>query len=138
MHLDPFICSGNTAFIAACVPTGTKAGRRNIAVGRVNDAGAAVSGTVSPKPAGRGWQAGDRFEMEGAAVAGLSGLCAQRMFKKADRHMFTLGRRGQKRAGNCEELGFEGRISPLPERLLPLQGAPGQVGRLQKWRNGVK
>lgn len=70
--------------------------RANIAVGRVNDAGAAVSGTVSPKPAGRGWQAGDRFEMEGAAVAGLSGLCAQRMFKKADRHMFTLGRRARK------------------------------------------
>ena len=62
----------------------------------MNDAGAAVSGTVSPKPAGRGWQAGDRFEMEGAAVAGLSGLCAQRMFKKADRHMFTLGRRARK------------------------------------------
>lgn len=34
--------------------------------------------------------------MEGAAVAGLSGLCAQRMFKKADRHMFTLGRRARK------------------------------------------
>lgn len=61
--------------------------------------------------------------MEGAAVAGLSGLCAQRMFKKADRHMFTLGRRPEK-AGNCEELGFEGRISPLPNVYFRFKGLP--------------
>lgn len=65
--------SGNTAFIAAWVATGTKGRGVDVSVRSVDDAGASVSRAAAALAIGRIWQAGFLLEVERVAAAGLPG-----------------------------------------------------------------
>ena len=95
-----------------------KCGRANVAVRRMDNAGAPVAGAVTPQPVRCRRQPCNRLEVESAAVAGLSSLRSQRMVQNIACHSFTLG----KRARNCEELGFEGLILCFPNIYLRFKG----------------
>ena len=78
--------SGRTAFIAACVATGTKRWSVNIAVGGVNNAGATISCAASPLTVRRVGKAVFLFEIEGVAAARLAWFRSTRMFDEIFGH----------------------------------------------------